>query len=54
MPANDPEPEEIITVETIGKSTSILRATYATSAHVSNQVLLPGAHNLGMHSACHS
>lgn len=31
-----------------------LRTTYATSARLTHQVLLPGAHNLGMHSVCHS
>lgn len=31
-----------------------LRTTYATSARLMHQVLVPGAHNLGMHSVCHS
>lgn len=30
------------------------RTTYATSARLIHQVLLPGAHNLGRRSACHS
>lgn len=31
-----------------------LRITYTTSACLTHQVLLPGAHNLGMHSGYHS
>jgi len=41
-------------VETTRKISQRLRTTYATSARLISQVLLPGAHNLGTHSACHS